>query len=129
MSLFNLGNNINKQGGNLYNQQRGRILEEANKQKEVLEMREADKMRTETSHKKLMKQTVEGRVNRLRQEILMAGRRGFSTSSAKSDIALKQRQLEELTREKIRLEGEIRQGETGAHGMAHNLHYQNPSYF
>ena len=129
MSLGDLGSSLNKQGGNLYNQQRGRILEEAKRQKEALERREEDKTNQELSHKKLMKQTVEGRVNRLRQEIIMIGRRGFNNSSAKADLAMKERQLEELTREKIRLEGEIRQGETGSHGMAHNLHYGNPTYF
>ncbi|MFA6463679.1 MAG: hypothetical protein WCV55_01585 [Candidatus Paceibacterota bacterium] len=129
MTLGDLGSNLNKQGNNLYNQQKGRIMREAEDQKKRMEAQEADKMRMETSHKKLEKQTIEGRVNRLRQEIIMAGRRGFSTSSAKADIALKERQLQELTRDKIRLEGEIRQLETGAHGMAHNLHYNNPTYF
>ncbi len=129
MSLGDLGSNLNKQGGSLYNDQRGRMLEEAKRQKEALERREGDRINQELSHKRLQKQTIEGRVNRLRQEILMAGRRGFNTSSGKADIALKERQLEELTREKIRMEGEIRSLQTGAHGAAHNLHYQNPSYF
>ncbi len=129
MTLGNLGNNLNKQGGNLFNQQRGRIMKEAEDQKRRMESQVADRERMETSHKKLMKQTVEGRVSRLRQEIIMMGRRGFNNSSAKADLAMKERQLEELTREKIRLEGEIRQSETGSHGMSHNLRYQNPSYF
>ena len=129
MSLGNLGNNLNKQGGNLFNQQRARIMKEAEDQKRRMESQAADRERMETSHKKLMKQTVEGRVNRLRQEIIMIGRRGFNNSSAKADLAMKERQLEELTREKVRLEGEIRQSETGSHGMAHNLRYNNPSYF
>ena len=129
MSLGDLGNKIGSQGNNLYNDQRGRILDEAKRQKETLERREEDRVNQELSHKRLQKQTIEGRVNKLRQEILMAGRRGFNTSSGKADIALKERQLEELTREKIRMEGEIRSLQTGAHGAAHNLHYQNPSYF
>ena len=129
MTLGDLGKNLSSQGNSLYNQQRGRIIDESKRQKEVLERREEDRTTQELSHKRLQKQTVEGRVNRLRQEILMAGRRGFNTSSGKADIAIKQRQLEELTREKIRMEGEIRSLQTGAHGAAHNLHYQNPSYF
>ena len=129
MSLENLGNNLSRSGNNLYAQQKGRIMKEAEDQKKRMESQVADRERMEVSHKKLMKQTVEGRVSRLRQEIIMIGRRGFNNSSAKADLAMKERQLEELTREKIRLEGEIRQGETGLHGMAHNLRYQNPSYF
>lgn len=129
MTLGDLGKSLGSQGNNLYNQQRGRIMDEAKKQKEAFERREEDKTNQELSHKRLQKQTIEGRVNRLRQEILMAGRRGFNTSSGKADIAIKERQLEELTREKIRMEGEIRSLQTGAHGLAHNLHYQNPTYF
>lgn len=129
MSLGDLGNSLNKQGNNLYNEQKGRILREAEEQKKRMEAQEADRTRTEVSHKRLEKQTIEGRVNKLRQEILMAGKRGLGTSSAKADIALKERQLAELTRDKIRLEGEIRSLETGAHGGAHNLHYNNPTYF
>ena len=86
-------------------------------------------MRIETSHKKLEKQTIEGRILQLTREIAQTGRIGLGTSSSKADLAIKQKQLESLRNDRLRLEGEIRSLETGAHGGAHNLHYNNPTYF
>ncbi|MEI6478933.1 MAG: hypothetical protein WCO18_01430 [bacterium] len=130
MSLGDLGNNLNKQGGNLYNQQKGRIMREAEEQKKRMEAQELDrKMRMETSHKKLEKQTIEGRILQLTREIAGMGRTGSNNSGSRTDLAIKQRQLESLRNDRLRLEGEIRSLETGAHGAAHNLHYNNPTYF
>lgn len=129
MTLGDLGNNVQKQGGNLYNQQRGQIMRDAEAQKRRMEAQEADKSRMEISHKRLEKSTIDQRVAQVRQEIINADRRGLNDRSAKADVAIKQRQLDELTKDKIRLEGEIRHLETGASGAAHDLHYGNPTYF
>ncbi len=120
MSLGDLGNNLNKQAGNTYNEQRERIMREAKEQEARRAAQEADRMNREISQMRLQKQTLEGRIQQLTMEI--AREKNVSTRT------LKQNELHRLQNDKHHLEGEIisKQGRASA---SHNIRYDNPHYF
>lgn len=120
MSLGDLGNNLNKQGGSLYNDQRARMLREAKEMEARKQAQEADKINREISQMKLQKQTLVGRITQINSEI----------AREKDPIARarKQDELHRIQNDKHHLEGEIlvKQGRANS---SHNIRYGNPHYF
>ncbi len=127
MSLGNLGNNLNSKGGDLYAQQKARIMREAEEHKMRLEQQEADRAKQDISHKKLQKQTLEGRIQQLRNDINRVSHNS-SDRTFRSVVSEKERELRSLEVEKRRLEGDILSLEGKTHA-AHNVHFNNPHYF
>src|SRR6266568_109177 len=128
MSLGDLGHQINTQGNNLYNQQRASMMREAEAVKARREAQEQDRTKQDIAHKQLMRQTVEGHILSLQQEILRAGRNNSNDPHFRGEIAMKERRLRELKNEQTHILGEIR-GLQGRSGMAHNVHFNQPHYF
>ena len=120
MSLGDLGKQINNSSNDLYNRQRDRIMHEGEQRKAMEEAREKDKLNQEISHLRLHKQTLEGRIMQLKNEV---GR--------EKDVkmrAYKEAELRKLLNDKVHMEGEIITLQGREHG-AHNVHYNNPHYF
>lgn len=120
MSLGDLNKSVNKSGASDYNAKRAEILRQGKQQQERLAAQEADRLSKDISHLRLHKQTLEGRVIQLKNEI--ARERDPKMRS------FKEKDLHRLMNEKLHLEGEILQKQGREHA-AHNVRYNNPHYF
>lgn len=120
MSIGNLGNNLNKGGGDLYAKEKGRIMREAEAKKVQIEKAESDRANMEISRLRLHKQTLEGRILELGREIRTLKDQRMKT--------MKETELHRLQSERLHQEGEIMRLQGRIHG-SHNVRFNNPHYF
>jgi hypothetical protein len=120
MTLGDLNKKVNLAGGKAYNDSKERIMREAKEIETRRQAQEADRLGKEISHLRLHKQTLEGRMVQLKNEIA----REKDTKMR----SFKETELHKLMNDKMHLEGEIL-SKQGRERAAHNVRYNNPHYF
>ena len=94
-------------------------MREGEQRKKMEETRERDKMNQEISHLRLHKQTLEGRIMQVKNEV--------ARQKDPKMRSFKEAELRKLLNEKVHMEGEIISLQ-GREKNAHNVHFSNPHY-